>query len=257
MAPDGMTSVTVLAIPGTLFIALLLWAGVRRGARALGLPPDRRASILVRTGVLLGGWLVLAYWLAGNGVYRANAGSAVPALLLAVAVALPIVIGLTIVATSRTARDIVAVTPSHLLIAVQTYRILGAVFLVLLAQGLVPGAFANPAGWGDVLVGVSAPAVAALYRSDATKWRGLAVFWNVVGLTDLAVALTMGVLTSPGGPQRLAFDTPNALVGAFPLVLIPTVLVPVSILLHLLSLRSLRKKSGAVTGHPVTQVRAT
>ena len=243
MAPDDLSSVMALAIPGALFIAFVLWAGVRRGARALDLPPERRTSLLVRTGALLGGWLVLAFWLGAKGVYRGTTESALPALLLALTVVLPIVIGLTIVATSRTARDILAVTPPHLLIGVQVYRILGAVFLVLLAQGRVPGAFANPAGWGDLLVGVSAPIVAALYRSDAARWRGLAVFWNVFGLADLAVAVAMGVLTAPGGLQRLAFDTPNSLIASFPLVLIPTVLVPVSILLHVLSLRLLRTAS--------------
>lgn len=243
MALDGLTSVTALALPGALFIAFLLWAGVRRGARELNLAPGGRTSLLRGTGALLGGWLVLAFWLGAQGVYRGTTESMLPGLLLALAVVLPITIGLIIVATSRTARDILAVTPPHLLIGVQAYRILGAVFLVLLAQGRVPGAFANPAGWGDVLVGVSAPIVAALYRRDAAKWHGLAVFWNLFGLADLAVAITAGVLTAPGGLQQLAFDTPNSLIASFPLVLIPTVLVPVSILLHLLSLRLLRSGS--------------
>jgi hypothetical protein len=256
MAADGFTSVMALAIPGALLIAFILWAGVRRGARALDLPPERRTSLLVRTATLLGAWLVLAFWLGANGVYRATTESALPAVLLAIAAALPIVIGLAIVATSRTARDILAVTPAHLLIGVQTYRILGAVFLVLLAQGRVPGAFANPAGWGDLLVGVSAPIVAALYRSDAAKWRGLAVFWNVFGLADLHVAVAMGILTAPGDLQRLAFDTPNSLIASFPLVLIPTVMVPISIVFHVLALRLLRREPNAVTRHGVAQERA-
>jgi hypothetical protein len=242
MTPDSLTPVTALAIPGALLIASVLWAGVRRGIGVLGLAPDRRASLLVRTGALLGGWLVLAFWFGAAGVYRTTE-SALPALLLAIAVVLPIATGLTIVRTSTTARDILAATPQHLLIGVQVYRVLGAVFLVLLAQGRVPGAFANPAGWGDVLVGLSAPLVAWLYRTDAARWHGLAVLWNVFGLADLGVAIALGVLTAPGGLQRFAFDAPNSLIASFPLVLIPTVLVPISILLHLLSLRQLRRES--------------
>jgi hypothetical protein len=104
----------------------------------------------------------------------------------------------------------------------------------------MPGAFAVPAGSGDLLVGVTAPVVAQLYRGDAVRWRGLAVLWNLFGLADLAVAVATGVLTAPGRLQQLALDAPNVLITSFPLVLIPVFLVPASILLHLLSLRLLR-----------------
>jgi hypothetical protein len=58
-------------------------------------------------------------------------------------------------------------------------------------------------------------------------------------MADLAVAVTTGFLTSPSPVQLLALDRPNTLVTAFPLVLIPVFLVPLSVLLHLASLRKL------------------
>lgn len=51
----------------------------------------------------------------------------------------------------------------------------------------------------------------------------------------------MGRLTSPLPWQLFAFDLPNELVSAFPLVLVPTYLVPASVLLHLASLAKLRR----------------
>ena len=42
----------------------------------------------------------------------------------------------------------------------------------------------------------------------------------------------MGVLTSLGRIHFLALDGPNLLVSAYPLVMIPTFAVPVSIILH-------------------------
>jgi hypothetical protein len=70
---------------------------------------------------------------------------------------------------------------------------------------------------------------------------GLVRAWNVLGLTDLAVAVTTGFLSSPSPIQSLAFDNPNTLITAFPLVMIPVFLVPLAVLLHLASLAKLRQ----------------
>jgi hypothetical protein len=53
-----------------------------------------------------------------------------------------------------TFRRIVAAVPQHWLIGVQTFRILGAVFLVRYFAGQLPGLFALPAGIGDVATGL-------------------------------------------------------------------------------------------------------
>ena len=42
------------------------------------------------------------------------------------------------------------------LIGVQVYRVVGLLFIVLLAQGQLPAYFAEPAGWGDIFVGLTA-----------------------------------------------------------------------------------------------------
>jgi len=74
------------------------------------------------------------------------------------------------------------------------------------------------------------------------RWaRPLAIVWNVLGLVDLFLAVTLGVLSAPGPLQLLAHDTPNTLITAFPLVVIPTFLVPLWVLLHVYSLRVVLK----------------
>jgi hypothetical protein len=57
-----------------------------------------------------------------------------------------------------------------------------------------------------------------------------------LGIADLVVAVSTGFLTSPSRFQMFAFDRPNELISMFPLVLIPTFLVPLAILLHIISL---------------------
>lgn len=59
--------------------------------------------------------------------------------------------------------------------------------------------------------------------------------------SKLCVAVACRFATSPSPVQLAAFDHPNELIAAFPLVLIPTYLVPVPILLHLVSLAKLRR----------------
>lgn len=125
----------------------------------------------------------------------------------------------------------------------QLYRVAGAIFLVAYAQGLMPGAFALPAGLGDVAVGLTAPLVAYVSARRGRSAHRLAVAWNLLGIADLVVAVTMGFLTSPSAFQQLALDQPNVLISRYPFVLIPTFAVPVSILLHLLSLWRLRREA--------------
>jgi hypothetical protein len=143
-------------------------------------------------------------------------------------------------------RRVIEAVPQQWIVGVQFYRILGLIFLVLYAQGRMPGAFAWPAGVGDIIVGLAAPVVGMAY---AHRWRnatGWLRAWNLFGIADLVIALTTGFLTSPSRLQMLALNQPNELVSAFPLVMIPVFLVPLSILLHLASLQKLRRPGDAL-----------
>jgi hypothetical protein len=98
-----------------------------------------------------------------------------------------------------------------------------------------------------VLVGLLALPVAYLLHKEARGALALAVGWNVLGVLDLASAVSMGTLTQPGPLQLIVPAVPNLLLGSYPTVLIPAFAVPSSILLHALSLRQLRRRlrSGA------------
>jgi hypothetical protein len=116
---------------------------------------------------------------------------------------------------------------------------LGCVGMETYPHGAMPGVFAIPAGTGDVAVGLFAPAIALACARGFRGSTGLVRAWNLLGLTDLAVAVTTGFLSSPSPIQSLAVDNPNTLITAFPLVMIPVFLVPLAVLLHLASLAKL------------------
>jgi len=59
----------------------------------------------------------------------------------------------------------------------------------------------------------------------------------VLGIVDLLVAIAIGALTTTG---RLPVAVPNTATRSYPLVMIPAFAVPLSLILHALSLCQLR-----------------
>jgi hypothetical protein len=59
----------------------------------------------------------------------------------------------------------------------------GAYFLVLCQRGNLPCAFAEPAGWGDIVIAVLALAAVGAMRTKFAKM--LLLIWNTLGLIDI------------------------------------------------------------------------
>jgi hypothetical protein len=136
---------------------------------------------------------------------------------------------------------IIDAVPQPWIVAVQLYRALGVIFLILYATDKLPGLFAWPAGIGDIVVGLSAPLVALAYARDPRRNADLVKAWNAFGILDLVVAVSTGFMTTPS--VLFSYEPPNELISVFPLVLIPVYLVPLSILLHLASLKKLHRET--------------
>lgn len=242
-----MLSVTsgfaVLIIAVMIATVAAVGKGFARAAAASAGAAGHRTSAVRLVTPLLGGWLVLGVALAATGFFVTDPSEA-PRIAWALVL---LALGIALLAASPGFRGAIDAVPADRLVGVQVYRVLGGVFLAGWALGILPAVFALPAGLGDVLVGVAAPLVAKSLRSGHPAARRLAILWNVVGLADLVAAVTLGVLSSPGGLQRLSLDRPNVAISEFPFVIIPTVLVPLSILLHVFSLRGLtRSRSAAI-----------
>jgi len=182
------------------------------------------------------GWLGIVLALASADAFQSRS-QGVP--WIALGVGAPIVVGFVAFFLSPQVRRIVESIPQAWLLAAQWPRLVGAAFLVLLAEHRLPAVFARPAGWGDVLIGVAALPVAYAYLAGRSWSRPLAVAFNLLGIADLVVAVGTGFLASPS-PFRLFFSQPStSLMTVLPMVLIPTFLVPFWILVHAASLRVL------------------
>jgi len=78
--------------------------------------------------------------------------------------------------------------------------------------------------------------------TGTAEGRKAAILWNIFGVADLAVAITLGLIMSPGPFQLIVPDGPSIGLDGYPNVLTPAFVVPGSILLHALSLRQLMRR---------------
>jgi hypothetical protein len=226
-----------------VLIACLVWELLMFYAQRSALDAEAQRRFGFASGAYLFGWLVLAFVLGDSGIFQATASKTFPA--LAAGIGLLIFIGVWLLARSSALQTVLAALPLPLLVSVQLYRALGVMFLLLYGLGRLPGEFAIPAGWGDIAVGLAAPIVGYLFHKGY-RWSCLALLgWNVIGILDLVVAVATGFLSSPGPFQAVAFENPNMLITAFPLVLVPLYAVPLSVLLHLAALKRLKSTLGA------------
>ena len=237
-----MTAPAYLAyyvLAGSLGMIAAALFGLHRALLRRGWDQAESARVWRISALVLVGWFVVALALSWFGFYRGAPGR-LPTIQYGIFV--PILIGAIAIWRSAAVSRLIDAIPQPWLVAIQFYRTLGAIFLILHASGRMPGLFALPAGWGDVAVGLAAPVVAFLHARDPGSNAAVVRAWNVLGLADLAVAVATGFLTSPSPLQLYAFDNPNELISAFPLVLVPVFLVPLSVLLHIASLVKLRRE---------------
>jgi hypothetical protein len=226
----------LVAVTRPAMVAAILWGLWIGLGRTVAAPAARQATWLTAA-VVLAAWLIVAWLLAGLGAFAP--GGRIP--LLPLAIVLPLVVGFLALRGAGPIRAAIDAVPPAWLVGLQVYRVLGGNFVVLWAFGAIPGVFALPAGLGDMAVGLLALPAAIAVASGTQGGRAAAIAWNLLGIADLASAVTLGSLTVPGPLQALALDHPNLLAGIYPTVMTPAFAVPLSLILHGLSLRQLRR----------------
>jgi hypothetical protein len=224
--------VWALVLAGALGIPIATAVMLHRGALAAGLEPRTASRVATTTIAVALAWLTLSAALALAGAYRTDADQLVPWLLVLVAVGLA---GMLVVSRTATMRRILTAPDAAARLALpHTLRVLGVLFLIVMAQGHLPAAFALPAGLGDIAIGLTAPFV--YRRLAAGVGRAAAIRFNLLGTLDLLLAGLLAYLLA--GP--IAVSPTTEALRLLPLALIPTVAVPLAIALHLVSLAQLR-----------------
>ncbi|MGA9060820.1 MAG: hypothetical protein WB341_04045 [Terracidiphilus sp.] len=141
-------------------------------------------------------------------------------------------------------REFVLSADVRVIVGIQAWRWAGFGFLTLHTYRILPGIFAWTAGLGDMAIGVTAPVVlAGLLRRPGYAASKRFVAWNLAGILDLIVAVSIAALVPLFAPNLLGAVS-TAPMAQLPLVLIPAYFVPALVMLHLTALfqaRRLRK----------------
>jgi len=212
-------------------------------------PGDNSSGVRSVVSVVLALWLGLVFFLGTRGVFVGNPGS--PPLPIFFGLAIPLAVFFAAYFGWGAFRTFVLNADLRLVAAMQGWRWAGLGFLSLYAHHILPGLFAFPAGLGDMAVGITAPwIVIELVRNSQFAASRRFVVWNILGILDLVVAVSLGTMTSGFLPALTGNVTPGAM-AQLPLVLIPVYLVPVFIMLHFTALSQARRL--ARSGNPRLQ----
>ena len=182
---------------------------------------------------LLAAWLVFALLSSALHLYE-NAPNT-PPIALGLAVVTPVALFLIWFASSPGFRQFVLYLSPPAITLVQSVRIAGIVFLALGTYKILPEYFALSAGWGDIIIGATAP-FAAFWLANPAHRKGF-IFWQLLGTADLVNALTLGTLAGFIDPHGIS----TAPMAVLPMSYITTFAVPVFLMLHIICIAQARR----------------
>jgi len=173
---------------------------------------------------LIAGWFIFALSASALDLFKNDSNPV--GVGVALAALAPIVVFSMWFATSKKFRQFVLCLNPRILTLAQSWRIFGFTFVLLQARGVLPAIFALPAGYGDMAIGATATLVALKLANPSH--RNLFILWQVLGIADLVLAVSLGTtarLLSPHGPSMVTMTV-------LPLSLVPTFLVPLFLIFH-------------------------
>ncbi|MBI2682782.1 MAG: hypothetical protein HYX26_06125 [Acidobacteriales bacterium] len=121
----------------------------------------------------------------------------------------------------------------------QAWRFIPALtfFYFYYRLGKLPYDFVSVAGYGDLMVAVLAVVAAGIAGSGAAwKWKAVGAF-HIFGILDLTAVLVTAIRNLATNPEIMAPFR------EFPLGLLPLVLVPVTLIAHVIALAKVSKGS--------------
>jgi hypothetical protein len=178
------------------------------------------------TSGLIAVWFIFALTASAMNWFRNDANRF--GLAIAFAAVTPLLLFSLWFAASKSFRQFTLSLNPQLLTLAQSWRIIGFTFILLEARGGLPAIFAWPAGYGDMAIGATATLVA--WKLANPGHRSSFIGWQLLGIADLVTAVTLGTTARLLSPHSTSMTAMTEL----PLSLVPTFLVPLFLIFHLI-----------------------
>jgi len=187
---------------------------------------------------IIGLWIGVCAAAAADGVIATSR----PFPLIGIFVALPLVAA-AIATAWPAARKAMLSIPMQAMIGLNVGRVLAVFFLLLAAEGRLAGPFPYFAAGGDIITAIAALPMMRLARTPSGTRISAIAAWNLFGIADLVLAIALGVTSAEGSPLQV-FHTPpgSEAMQQLPWSFVPTVLVPLWLILHAIIWAQLRQR---------------
>jgi hypothetical protein len=176
---------------------------------------------------VIGVWIGLAAAAAGAGWIKI----ARPVPVVGLFVVTPLLVAALATAWPAARKAMLSV-PISAMVAINIVRIFAVLFLMLAAEGRLSGPFPYSAAWGDIITGVVAVPVLWLLKDGVARHSTAIGAWNLFGTADLVLAIAFGVTSSEGSPLQIFPGPGSDAMQHAPWSFVPTVLVPLWLILH-------------------------
>jgi hypothetical protein len=190
-------------------------------------------------------WMVLSAWLIVQAVvsltgYYAVTTKMPPRFILTV---LPPALVLLVLFINRKGKKYIDSLDIRMLTILHTIRLpIEIVLFWLFLQKAVPRIMTFEGRNFDIISGLTAPLIYYFgYYFIKISSRAI-LFWNFLCLGLLINIVIVAVLSAPFPFQRFSFDQPDIAILYFPYVWLPSCVVPIVLLSHLVSIRQLLRK---------------
>jgi hypothetical protein len=184
------------------------------------------------TAGLIAAWFAVS--VGASALHLLQGAPGQPPIPILIAVLTPVVAFSIWYAGSKSFREWVLSLSPRTLTLIHAERIGGLVFLAMYTYNILPGMFALPAGWGDIAIGATAYLAAS--RLVPHYRRGF-IAWQMLGMLDLVVALSMAAVSSLLHPHGIT----TAPMTVLPLSLIPGFAVPFLLILHIICIAQAKR----------------
>ena len=208
--------------------ALTIFLDISRGAK-------------LALSAIMGLWIGVCAAAAAAGVVATSR----PFPLIGIFVALPLVAA-AIATAWPAARKAMLSTPMQAMIGLNVGRVLAVFFLLLAAEGRLAGSFPYFAAGGDIITGIVALPMMRLAVMPSAERTGTIMARNLFGIADLVLAIALGVASAEGSPLQVFHTAPGSeAMQQLPWSFVPTVLVPLWLVLHAIIWVQLRQRGPA------------